>query len=252
MKTQDLTKYLNNFLEIQKFKDYCPNGLQVSGVESVKKIAFAVSATLESIQKSIKFKADALIVHHGILWNYDGAQIIDGPFKKRIKLLLDNNINLLAYHLPLDAHLEVGNAAGIALQLGLKHIAPFGDYKGAAVGVIGELPQKLLINNLKLKLSKILNHTCLDADADNQQIKKIAIVTGSGANYYKEAYQLGAQCLVTGEMSEYHWHGAKELGISILAGGHHATERFGVIQLSEILRQKYKFNCQFFDSENPI
>ncbi len=252
MKAQDLIQHLNETLQIQKFRDYCPNGLQVSGKDKIKKIAFAVSATIDSIECAIKTKSDALIVHHGILWNHDGAQVIDGPLKKRIKLLLEHEINLLAYHLPLDAHLELGNAAQIAKHLGLKNLVPFGDYKGNFVGISGELAKITKIDNLKSNLTKILNHTCLVAECDKSSVQKIAIVTGSGANYYKEAFAVGVDTLITGEMSEYHWHGARELGINILAGGHHATERFGVLALRDHLQKKFKIDGEFFDSANPV
>lgn len=249
---QDLVKHLNDLLVIAKFRDYCPNGLQVSGKEKIKKIAFAVSATLDSIESAIAYKADALIVHHGIIWNHDGAQTIQGPLKERIKLLLDHDINLIAYHLPLDAHLELGNAAQLALKLGIKKIVAFGDYKGSQVGVSGEFTKACKLSTLQVNLSKILNHTCLIAKTSDQLIHKVAIITGSGASYFKEAQQIGMECLITGEMSEYHWHGARELGINLIAGGHHATERFGVLALGDYLKKKYKLDCQFFDSENPI
>lgn len=252
MKLEDLHDYLNEVLKVNQFRDYCPNGLQVSGKDKIKKVAFSVSATIESIQQAVKWKADALIVHHGIIWNHDGAQVIQGPLKHRIQLLLENNINLLAYHLPLDAHLEFGNAAKIAQAIGLKNVSNFGEYKGSFVGVKGELPKKLSASQLTAIVEKLLDKKVIMADCLNKNLQNIAIVTGAGANYYKNAFEEKQDALITGEMSEYHWHGAKELGITIFAGGHHATERFGVLALEKLINEKFRLQTMFFDSDNPI
>ncbi len=252
MKIQELTQYLDELLQVKRFKDYCPNGLQVSGKHKIKKIAFAVSATLDSIQKSIKWEADALITHHGILWNYDGAQVISGPFKERIKLLLDHQINLISYHLPLDAHNELGNAAQLIKYFSAKNMVSFGDYKGCAVGMKAEFNKPLKLPLVLKKLETVLNHNIICAEAKTSLIKSFAIVTGGGASYYKEAYDQGMDLFITGEMSEYHWHGAKELGIHLVAGGHHATERGGVLALAAHIQKKFHLQTQYFDSDNPI
>lgn len=256
MKIHDLTKYINDLLQVQSFKDYSPNGLQVEGKQKVKKIAFAVSATLDSIQQAIDWGADALIVHHGILWNHDGAQIITGPFKKRIQLLIDHDLNLLGYHLPLDAHLELGNASQLALKLQGEHLLPFGEYKGVCVGIKAELKKAVKLPVLIKQLEKICQHSVVASFAASSTkdtvVKSFAIVTGGGADYYKEAFTVGVDLFITGEMSEYHWHGAKELGIHLLAAGHHATERFGVLALAEYIQQKFRLDVKFFDSENPV
>lgn len=252
MKNLELVAHLDQLLEVSQFRDYCPNGLQVEGQTKVKKIGFAVSATIDSIQKAKQWGADALIVHHGILWNHDGVQPITGPLKTRIELLLNNKMNLIAYHLPLDAHLEFGNAAQLAAMLGMVKIKGFGDYKARAVGVSGTLPKLMKVANIISNLKKILNHDIIHAAANSETIKSVAIVTGGGASYYKQACQEGIDLFITGEMSEYHWHGAKELDIHLLAGGHHATERFGVMALRKYISQKFKLETEFFDSENPV
>jgi dinuclear metal center YbgI/SA1388 family protein len=252
MKRLDFEKQLNSLLEIQKFKDYCPNGVQIEGKDKIKKVAFSVSASLEAIQKAIEWGADALIVHHGILWNHDGVSVIKGPLKEKISLTLKNNLNLFAYHLPLDAHLELGNAAQLAKSLGAQDILPFGEYKGSFVGVKAEFKKSHKINDLIKTLEKQCRRNVQVAKCHSDLVKTISIVTGSGANYYKESFDAGIDVHITGEMSEYHWHGAKELGIHILAGGHHATERFGVLALADYVKNNLKLEVTFFDSDNPI
>ncbi|MFT6603219.1 MAG: putative NIF3 family GTP cyclohydrolase 1 type 2, partial [Bacteriovoracaceae bacterium] len=131
IKAKALNKYLKKLLTPEEFSDYGPNGLQIEGSEEIKKIAFAVSATRHSVEKAVSEKADALIVHHGLFWKFHGTRTLTGPFAKRVLPLVKNEINLFAYHLPLDANIEVGNAATVARKIGLQDLEPFGDYKGS-------------------------------------------------------------------------------------------------------------------------
>ena len=248
----ELTQYLNNLLEIENFKDYAPNGLQIEGKSEIKKIAFAVSATIDSIDKAIEWKADALIVHHGLFWSFHGPKTITGPHGSRVKKLIQNDMNLLSYHLPLDAHLKYGNAVGIAKALEMKKITPFGDHKGSPTGVQGKLSQKMSALDLSLKLEEVLNHSIIHAGSDSsQEIESIGIITGGANNDWPLDLSSDLDAYITGEISEYNWHDATEAGIHFFAGGHHATERFGVMQLMDHLGPHFKCETHFFDSVNP-
>ena len=150
-----LIQFINKLLAPEDFKDYGPNGLQIEGVDSLSKIAFAVSATADSVQKAVQYGADAMIVHHGLFWKFHGTRTLTGPFYKRVSPLIKADINLLAYHLPLDAQIQMGNAASIAKLLDLKDLKPFGDHKGSATGVSGTFQKAINANDLKVKLESI-------------------------------------------------------------------------------------------------
>lgn len=250
---KELTKYLNNLLNVYEFSDYAPNGLQIEGANEIKKIAFSVSATVESVEKCCEWGADALIVHHGVFWKHQGARPVTGAHYKRIGPLIKNDINLYGFHLPLDGHIEHGNAAGIAKALKLKNIAPFGEYKKTYVGVKGEFDQKLSAKELQDKLQDILGRDVLLAsDDDSRTVKGIGIITGGANNDWPQALKQGLDCYLTGEISEYNWHDAIEEGIHYYAGGHHATERFGVLSLQKHLEEEFKVETLFIDSDNPV
>ena len=249
---QDLLQYTNQLLNSAQFEDYCPNGLQIEGKKEIKKVAFAVSATLDSIEKAIAWKADALIVHHGVFWKYNGARAITGPWGERVKKTIQNDLNLIGYHLPLDAHPEVGNATALANLLGLVDQLPFGEHKKQPLGVKGKFPTPLSAKDLKTKLENILSHEIKLATPDeNQKISSMGIITGGANNEWAEALKAGLDSYLTGEISEYNWHDAKEAGIHYFAGGHHATEKFGIQNLMKKIEKELKLECEFFDSENP-
>lgn len=248
----ELEQFLNSLLSSEKYKDYGPNGLQIEGTDTISKIAFAVSATLESIQISIAQQADALVVHHGLLWDFHGVRPLTGPFGKRIQSLIRNQINLFGYHLPLDGHLELGNAACIAQELGMQELAPFGDYKGMPTGVQGRLPFPALPSELKIVFEQILHHPVLISTPNqNQPIFTLGIITGGANSGWKDAVTSGLDAYLTGEMSEHDWNDAKEAGIHMFAGGHHATEVFGIKRLMEEVQHQFQIPCVFIDSENP-
>lgn len=247
-----LTTYLNDYLKIDSFKDYGPNGLQIEGKETIEKIGFAVSATKQSIEEAIRKKVDTLIVHHGLFWSFHGVRTITGPFARRVKPLIENNINLIGYHLPLDAHPKVGNAAAIANKLGLLAQKPFGDHKGSPTGIQGELPKPLKAKELKEVFEEILDHNViLSTPNPDQVIVSIGIITGGANGDWIHAEANGLDSYLTGEISEHDWHEAKEAGIHMFAGGHNATERFGVQELMAHLEKEFKIECFYFDSLNP-
>lgn len=252
VKRKDLEKFLNNLLNIYDFQDYGPNGLQVEGAVEIKKVAFAVSATRYSINEAIKKGANALVVHHGLFWKFHGTRPLKGPFAKRVIPLVKNDINLFGYHLPLDAHLEVGNAAGISKRLEMTDISAFGDYKGSPTGLKGKLPRPYKREELAKKLENILNHKVIFSIPEEQEtIKSLAIITGGANSEWSQAMREGVDAYLTGEMSEHDWHESAEAGVTMLAGGHNATEQFGVQQLLESVEKKFSLECFFINSENP-
>ena len=252
VKRNELQEYLDDLLEIAKYKDYGPNGLQVEGNSSIKCLAFAVSATEDSILQAISRKAEGLIVHHGLFWNFHGTRPLTGAFGKRILPLVRSHINLFAYHLPLDAHLDVGNARLIADHLGLKEISSFGDYEGMPTGVKGICPS-LAVLDLKDRLEKILSHPVILSSFDQKaSVSSIGIITGGAGDDWPLAVDADLDAYITGEIKEHHWHEAQEAGIHLLAGGHHATERFGVQELMRRIEDDFDVECFFIDSPNPV
>ena len=247
----ELVRYLNKYLDIYRYKDYGPNGLQVDGTDEIENVAFAVSATLDSIQKSVEWGADALIVHHGLIWKFHGARAVKGPYGQRLKNLIKNDINLLGYHLPLDGHLEVGNAACIANKINGKIRGGFGDYEGMPTGVHLELENPTTPKELKIKLEKVLGHQIIHACPNEDMISTMGIITGGANSQWKDAHYQGLDAYLTGEISEHDWHDSIEAGIHFFAGGHNATEQFGVQSLMKHLEEKFSLTCRYFGSDNP-
>lgn len=249
-----LENYLNELLLPHNYDDYCPNGLQIEGKLDISRVLFSVSATRESAEYANKIDADLLVVHHGLFWKFHGPKTITGPFLKRISPLIKKDINLMAYHLPLDGQLQVGNAAAIAQMIGLNNLAPFGNYKGASTGVWGEFPSPMKASELKKILETRLNHAVLYSSPieTSDVLKKVAIITGGANSEWKEAARMGFDAYITGEMSEHDFHESRESGIHMFAAGHHATEKFGIQLLMKNIKIKFpELECLFLDSENP-
>lgn len=254
IKRSQLEQYLKTVLKPELFDDYCPNGLQIEGREEVKKILFAVSATRESTEHAASIGADTLIVHHGVFWKFHGSRTLTGPFAKRLFPLIKNDINLLGYHLPLDGHIEIGNAAALAKLIGLSNLENFGMYKGASTGIKGVFEKPVKAQDLKEILHSKLAHPILYSNPTetNGEIKSIGIITGGANSQWREAAQLGLDAYITGEMSEHDFHESRESGIHMFAGGHHATEKFGIQSLMKLIQKEYPtLECSYLDSENP-
>lgn len=249
----DLLQYLNSLLKPEFFEDYAPNGLQVEGSKEIKKLAFAVSATQDSIKKAIDWGAQALVVHHGIFWKYQGARTITGAWGERVKLCVKNDLNLFGYHLPLDAHGEIGNAVALGKEIGLTELSPFALYKKQPMGTKGKLSSAESARDFKLRLEKTLNHSVILASADeSKMIHTVGIITGGANNDWVKAFEDGLDAYITGEISEYNWHDAIEAGVHYFAGGHHATEKFGIQSLMEKTQRDFpQLMSKFFDSGNP-
>jgi len=253
MHRKKLQHILATLLSPDSFTDYCPNGLQIEGSEQIKKVAFAVSATRDSIEQAVTLQADTLIVHHGLFWKFHGTRTLTGDFAKRIFPLVQNNINLLAYHLPLDAHPTVGNAAVLGRQIGCQQQAPFGNYKGSPTGIEGLLSSPISATALCQKLQTILKHDVILASPNPEQmIESIGIITGGANSDWLRARQAGLDAYITGEISEHDWHESQESGIHMFAGGHAATEKGGVLSLMQYIQEQCSIDCIFIDSANPV
>lgn len=249
----NLLAYMNDLLTPALFEDYAPNGLQIEGKQSLSKLAFAVSATQDSLQKAIAWGADGIVVHHGIFWKHQGPRTVTGAWGERVKLCVKNDLNLFAYHLPLDAHPEVGNAVALAQEIGLAELSPFALHKRQPLGTKGRFAVPVKVLELKAELEKKLKHQVILATPDeNKMISSLGIITGGANNEWAKAMEDGLDAYLTGEISEYNWHDSIEAGVHYFAGGHHATERFGIIALMKNIKKKFPdLEVSFFDSENP-
>lgn len=244
-----LTSHLNELLKPSRFDDYCPNGLQVEGSIAVNKIVTGVTASQELIESAINREADALLVHHGYFWRGEPA-VITGMKRKRIQLLLENNISLLAYHLPLDAHLELGNNVQLAKILGW-HPEPVDKKHPIPLVRSAILENAIDGTSLSQHIESSLARKPLHITAD-REIKKVAWCTGAAQSYFVDALELGADAFISGEISEATTHIAREHNVHYFSAGHHATERYGVKALGEHLAEKFDINIEFVDIDNPV
>lgn len=254
----DLEQTLKSWMQPELFEDYCPNGLQVEGKKEIKKIAFAVSATFDSVEKALESKADALIVHHGIFWKFHGSRTITGPFLKRVAPLIKNDINLFGYHLPLDGHFEFGNARALGEELGLSEFEPFGLYKKTYIGIKGKFKKPIRAQDfaqiLENKLHRKPIYSIPDEKifSDKQLIHSLGIITGGARDDWSLSLKEGLDAYLTGEMSEHHYHESRESGITMFAAGHHATEKFGIQALRKKIETHFpNIETIFIDSDNP-
>ena len=242
---KDLISYIDEYLKINDYQDYGPNGLQVAGCEEINKIVTGVSICRELITRAIDLNADALLVHHGLLWQADNPCII-GPKKIRLQPLLQHDINLIAYHLPLDFHPEIGNNLQLAKIFGLKiatDSAPF---------FTGKFKEPILSNNFARQINEQLQRQPFYIAGKSEQISTIAWCSGGGADNLEAAARQGVDAYLTGEIAERTYHAARELGIHVFAVGHHATERYGIKALGEHLAKKFALEHQFMDIDNPL
>jgi len=249
---KELVTYLQNFLKVDEFKDYCPNGLQVEGCAEIKHIVAGVTASQSLIDQAIEQQADAVLVHHGYFWKGEAPAIV-GIKQKRIKALLQADINLLAYHLPLDAHTEVGNNAQLGSLLDLTDVSSQSLNGVNDILWQGALKQGLSAGEVGQLLSAKLGREALWlSSSSDQPIKTLAWCSGGAQSYIEQAAALGVDAFISGEVSEQTTHQAKELDIHYFAAGHHATERYGVQALAAHLAEKFGISYQFIDIDNPV
>jgi dinuclear metal center YbgI/SA1388 family protein len=243
----ELESYLGTLLEVGKFRDYGPNGLQVEGKPEVQRIVSGVTASRAFIEAAIEQKADALLVHHGLFWKgHDGR--VTGWLKARLELLLAHRINLFAYHLPLDAHAEFGNNAQFGARLEFVADGRFGDQN---LGFIGAPAQPMAAADLNALLTLKLGRTPVMVQGSDQTIRRVAWCTGGAQGYFEAAIAAGADAYITGEISEPQAHLARETGVAFFACGHHASERFGAPALASHLAERFGLEHQFIEIDNP-
>jgi len=252
MQRNEFEKQLNRLLKPEQIKDFCPNGLQVQGSDVISKIVTGVTATKELIDEAIDVGADTIIVHHGYFWKNE-SPVIRGMKYERIKALLTHNINLLAYHLPLDIHPELGNNAQLAKLLDIKVTGPLELGNEFSVAIQGEFSKSVSSVELSKRISHRLNRQCLHLAANsNKEISTIAWCSGGGQNYIELAAEQGIDAFISGEVSEQTTHIAKEMDIHFFAAGHHATERYGAKALAEHISQNMNIDARFIDIDNPV
>lgn len=247
MNNRALEKMLNQLLEIEQYNDYAPNGLQVQGRSEVNKIITGVTASMALIDKAIAENADAIIVHHGYFWKGETLVITDMK-QRRIKALLENGINLYAYHLPLDGHTELGNNAALGQLWSVTNAAPVAPYD---LVWQGELPE-LSVAEFGHILSSTLSREPLVISGGDHKIRRIAWCSGGAQGFLERAVDLNVDAYISGEVSEKTYHEAKEYGIHYFSAGHHATERGGVLALSKFLNKTTQLASQFIDINNPV
>lgn len=247
---QELIQYTNTFLHIDRFKDYCPNGLQVEGVGTVQKLVTGVTASQALLDASCDKQADVVLVHHGYFWRNEDPRVI-GIKRTRLATLLKNNISLLAYHLPLDAHPEVGNNAQLARLLGIQIDGVLQSEPQSVGGSYGHLNQAMTAENFKQLINSTLRRSCIHVNAGPTSITTIGWCTGAGQGFIELAVEQNLDAYISGEISEPTAHVAREAGIHYFAAGHHATERYGIQALGEHLVQKFDLLHEFVDIDNP-
>jgi dinuclear metal center YbgI/SA1388 family protein len=259
--TSEIIAELDAILEPSRFEDYCVNGLQVPGPDQIQTIATGVSAHADLFELAANEHAQLLLVHHGLFWG-SGVTAIDPLLKRRLQLLFDADIALAAYHLPLDAHPQFGNNALLARALGASatgsatapaNLAPFALHRGRPIGFLATFPgDGLPADELFARVGEITHRDPLVFDAGPPRIRRVAIVSGAGADYTQDAAAAGADALLTGEPAERSMALARESGIHLIAAGHYATETFGVKALGEHLAERFDVRHVFIDVPNPV
>lgn len=252
MKNKELESYLNYILNSANIPDESLNGLQVEGKDEISKVAFAVSACEEAFLKTADEGADALIVHHGLFWKKNGAEQVRGMLRRRLAALIRNDINLFAYHLPLDAHPQLGNNAKAAQDIGLGNIGPFCDYHGTLIGCSGDLKQPEDLGRVVAMLEDYYGHESVLLPFGKKEISTVGIVSGGAPHEVRQAAENGLDLYVTGEAAEPVYYMARELGINMASFGHYATEKIGVAALMRHIGDILGIDTVFIELGNPL
>lgn len=250
MQRREFNQLLNTLLKPETINDFCPNGLQVEGKNNIHTIVTGVTASQALIDAAIEINADAILVHHGYFWKGE-SQPITGIKKRRVAALLANNINLFAYHLPLDIHPEIGNNAQLAKLLDIEIEAGL-EQVSNSVAMKGRLKTPLTGQEFAAKINQVLKREPLTSLVRKDKIETIALCTGGGQGYIDLAAEQGMDAYLTGEASEQTIHSSREQNIDFFAAGHHATERYGIKALGEYLSDRHGFDVTFIDIDNPV
>lgn len=247
----DIIVFLDEYLQKTAFSDYLPIGLLVEGRADVSKVATGVSASAELFDAAAAWGADMILVHHGMFWDSE-ERVVRGHVRARLKTLLENDITLAGYHLPLDAHPEVGNNALFARAMGFLRPEPFVEYKGRKIGFRGDL-EPVALEEFVRRASAFYGAEPKTAFASGKSvISSCAVVSGGAWEHVLDAAQAGIDCYVTGSADEPAYHLARELGVNFLAFGHYLTERAGILRLGAEVGSRFGVEVQFFESENPL
>ncbi|MEF9995609.1 MAG: Nif3-like dinuclear metal center hexameric protein [Burkholderiaceae bacterium] len=249
MRRRELTAILDGLLEPGRFRDYCPNGLQVEGRDEISRVVTGVTASLALIESAVELKADAILVHHGWFWRGEDPRVV-ATRKQRLALLLAHDINLFAYHLPLDAHPVLGNNAQLALRLGLVKDASFGEQDLGAVGGFAD-GGSTIASAFAERVAQQLARTPTLVGDGRREVRRVAWCTGGAQGMFDDAIAAGADLYLSGEISEPTAHLAREAGVAYLAAGHHATERYGVVALGDWLARDHGLEHRAVEIDNP-
>ena len=237
---------LQELLRPELFKDYGPNGLQVEGRREVRRVVSGVTASLAFIEAAVADGADTLLVHHGLFWRgHDGR--LTGWLRERVARLIAANVNLFAYHLPLDAHETLGNNAQLGLRLGLRADQRFGEQNLGFAGAVDTLP----LDDLTSTIERTLQRRPVVVPGDGRPLRRVAWCTGGAQGFFESAVAAGADAFLTGEISEPQAHLARETGVAFLACGHHATERFGAPAVGAFVAAQLGLEHRFIEIDNP-
>jgi dinuclear metal center YbgI/SA1388 family protein len=247
----ELVQYCDALLDVTAYQDYCPNGLQIEGGREVRRIVSGVTASQALIDEAVARKADLLLVHHGYFWKGEAAPIT-GIKRRRIKTLLENDISLLAYHLPLDGHERLGNNAQLGRQWGIEVEGRFGEGANGGLAMYGSLAQAVQADELAERLGRALQREPLVIEGGGHLIRRVGWCSGAAQGFIDAAAALGLDAFISGEISEPTVHTARELGIHYFSAGHHATERYGVKALGEHLSDYFSLENHFVDIPNPV
>jgi dinuclear metal center YbgI/SA1388 family protein len=247
----DIVAHLDELLEIHSFTDYGPNGLQVPGAEEVSLVVTGVSAQRELFERAAGAGAQLVLCHHGLFWEFHPRAL--GPaMKERLKLLFDADISLAAYHLPLDAHREVGNNALICTELGLERAEPFAEHKGRPIGFVGRSADGIPFDELRRRCAAVFGQEPFVWDAGPDVVHSVGVVSGGAPGNFGEAIARGVDAFLTGETAEHVMAEARENRVHFIAAGHYATETFGIRRLGDLLAERFGVEHRFVDIPNPI
>ena len=247
----DIVRYCNDLLKTAEFSDYCPNGLQVEGQQEVSKLLTGVTASQALIDEAVKQKADAILVHHGYFWKGE-SPCITGMKYRRIRALIEHGVSLIAYHLPLDAHPELGNNAQLGRLLGFPDFAVHAEGREQGLLFYTQLQTPLLPEELNRRISNMLDRQPLHLSGGRSELVRIGWCSGGAQSWIEQAADLGLDAFISGEVSEQTTHIAAERGIDYFAAGHHATERYGVKALGNHLKERFSLSHVNVDLDNPV
>jgi dinuclear metal center YbgI/SA1388 family protein len=247
----EIVAYLDELLEIDSFTDYGPNGLQVPGAAEVSLLVTGVSAQRELFERAAESGAELVLCHHGLFWDFH-PRALGAAMKERLKLLFDADISLAGYHLPLDAHPEVGNNALICAALGLERAEPFAEHKGRPIGFVGRSGEGIAFDELRRRCTTAFGQEPFVWDAGPETVHSVGVVSGGAPGNFGEAIARGVDAFLTGETAEHVMAEARENAVHFIAGGHYATETFGIRRLGELVADRFGVEHRFVDIPNPI